>query len=69
MAKVIWDKAGNPTDHVSTALGIERWQLRAALHSIKPRSNLGPKDRVIIYDDGRVTDADGDEVGNIHDEH
>jgi hypothetical protein len=32
------------------------------------RSDLGGRDRVIIYENGTVTDADGNEVGNIHDE-
>jgi predicted ThiF/HesA family dinucleotide-utilizing enzyme len=53
---------------VSDALGIARWQLRAALHLIKHRSNLGGQDRVVVYDDGRVTDASGDDIGNILDE-
>jgi hypothetical protein len=38
------------------------------LISRKARSNLGGQDRVIIFNDGMVTDADGDEIGNIHDE-
>jgi len=65
---VIWDKRGNPTRHVSNALGITRWQLRVAIHKIKARSNLGATDRLIISSDGRVTDINGDEVGNIFDE-
>ena len=68
MARVIWDKLRNPTRHVSDALGIERWQLRAAIHKIKAQGNLGGADRVIIYSDGRVTDVDGNDVGNIYDE-
>ena len=67
--RVIWSQSGNPTDYASKVLGIERWQLRAALHKIKARSNLGATDDIAIYDDGKVTDAHGDEVGNIHDEH
>ncbi|HXQ52961.1 MAG TPA: hypothetical protein VN802_17860 [Stellaceae bacterium] len=65
---VIWDKRRNPTKHVSDRLGIERWQLREALHKIKARSNLGATDRVIIYDDGNIADEDGQVVGNINDE-
>jgi len=38
------------------------------LHQIKHRSNLGGQDRVVVYDDGRVTDANGDDIGNILDE-
>ena len=65
---MIWDKSGNPTRHVSDVLGIERWQLREAIHDIKGRSNLSPHDRVVIYDDGKVTDTSGNEIGNVHDE-
>lgn len=68
MSRIIWDQSANPTRYVSDELGIERWQLRDALHKIKARSDLGGRDRVIIYENGTVTDADGNEVGNIHDE-
>jgi hypothetical protein len=67
-SRVIWDKRGNPTRHVSEVLGIARWQLRTAHHKIKARSNLGATDKTIIYSDGKVTDANGCEIGNIHDE-
>jgi hypothetical protein len=53
---------------VSDRLGIERWQLREAIHKIKDRSNLRPDDRVTIYDNGNVTDEDGEPIGNIFDE-
>jgi hypothetical protein len=53
---------------VSGQLGIEHWKLRAAIHTIKAKANLGPADDVLIYDDGTVTDPAGDEIGNIHDE-
>jgi hypothetical protein len=49
-------------------LGIERWQLRAALHKIKASSNIGARDRVIIFADGAVTDSGGEPIGNIFDE-
>jgi hypothetical protein len=68
VSRIIWDRAGNPTHYVSDALGIARWQLREALHLVKRRSNLGARDRVIVYEDGRVTDAGGDDIGNILDE-
>ena len=71
MARVIWDRAGNPTKYVSDQLGIApHWRLGAALHGIKyARSgNLRAPDRVIIYDDGLVTDEQGDVLGNIYDE-
>ena len=68
MARVIWDKLRNPTKYVSSQLGIEQWQLRAAIHKIKARSHLGATDRVIIYDDGLVTDDKHAPLGNIHEE-
>jgi hypothetical protein len=68
LGRIIWYQSGNPTKYVSQALGIERWQLRDALHKIKAKSGLSGSDSVIIHDDGRVTDARGEDVGNIHDE-
>jgi hypothetical protein len=65
---VIWDKRGNPTRHVSDALGIERWQHRQAIHKIKAGNNLGGNDKVIVHSDGKVTDVNGSEIGNIFDE-
>jgi hypothetical protein len=35
------------------------------LHQIKHRSNLRGQDRVVVYEDGRLTDANGDDIGNI----
>jgi hypothetical protein len=66
--RIIWNKARNPTRHVSDALGIERWQLRRAIHLIKARNNLSPQDRVVIFSDGTVKDVGGNEIGNILDE-
>jgi hypothetical protein len=68
VSRIIWDRSGNPTEYGSNALGITRAQLRGALHKIKAYSNLGATDRTVIYDDGRVTDANGDDIGNILDE-
>jgi hypothetical protein len=68
MSRIIWDRSGNPTEYVSDMLGITRGQLRAALHLLKRAANLGATDRTVIYDDGKVTDANGDDIGNIHDE-
>lgn len=68
MPRPLWDKGANPPKYVSDALVIPRWKLRAAIHNIKARSNLGPTDRIVIFDDGKVTDADGCEVGNVYDE-
>jgi hypothetical protein len=52
MASVIWSNPGNPTNEVSRALGIERHQLRRALHRIKRAQGLGGADSVTIWDDG-----------------
>jgi hypothetical protein len=68
LANVIWDKHASPTNYVSRTLGIEHWKLRAAIHKIKAKANLGPVDDVIIYDDGTVTDSADNEIGNIYDE-
>jgi hypothetical protein len=66
MPRLIWDKLRrNPTKAVSDQLGIERWQLRAAIHKIKAGNNLGATDRVFIYDDGSVTDEKGEWLGDI----
>ena len=68
MSRVIWDQSANPVPYVSDVLGIERWQLRDALHKIKARGGLRGPDRIIIHADGSVTDTQGDHVGNIYDE-
>lgn len=68
MPKILWDKLRNPTPYVSEQLGIEQWELRDAIHKIKKRSGLFGADRVIVYDDGKVTDANGEDLGNIFDE-
>jgi hypothetical protein len=68
VSRIIWDRSDNPTRYVSDTLGIAHWQLRGALHQIKRRANLGGADRAVIYDDGKVTDEYGDEIGNILDE-
>ena len=65
---IICNKQGNPTEYVSDRLGIERWQLRAAIHKIKARNNLGATDRIVIYDDGNITDEGGEPIGNVFDE-
>jgi hypothetical protein len=68
MARIIWERSGNPTRRVSYILGIERWQLKEAIHRIKSSHGLGATDQVIIYDDDEVTDTASDRVGNIYDE-
>jgi len=65
---IIWSRPGNPSNRVAAALGIPRWRLQAALHEIKKRSKLGATDRVTIYDDGTVVDANGEHVGDIYED-
>jgi hypothetical protein len=68
MARIIWDKPGNPPKYVSDRLGIHHWQLGDAIHELKAGANLRPAERVIIYDDGTVTDDIGYVLGNIYNE-
>lgn len=68
MPRIIWDRVANPTRYVSDRLGIRRAELRQALHEIKRRSNLQARDRVIIYEDGAVSDERGEDLGNVYDE-
>lgn len=68
MARVIWDQRGNPPKYVSDRLGIHHWQLGDAIHELKAAGNLRAAESVVIYDDGTVTDAHGDVLGNIYDE-
>ena len=68
MADILWDKKRDPTPYVWETLGITEIQLGEAIHKIKAASNLGGRDRVIIYTDGNVKDENGEDVGNIHDE-
>jgi len=65
---IVWSNPGNPTTQVSRALGIERSQLRRALHRIKRAQGLKGADRVTIWNDGSVTDQQGSMLGNIYDE-
>jgi hypothetical protein len=68
MARIIWGNPGNPPNEVSRILGVTRPQLGRALHRIKRWAGLGGRDRVIIWDDGSVTDELGFIIGNIYDE-
>ena len=68
MARIVWNRRGNPPRYVSDQLGIEHWQLGEAIHEIKAAGNLRAADGVVIYDDGTVTDEHGDALGNIYDE-
>ena len=67
MPRIIWSTSENQTKLVSDALGIERWQLRNALHIIKEEAGMSGTDRVIVWDDGTVSDTQGN-PGNIYDE-
>jgi hypothetical protein len=65
---IIWSNPGNPTSEVSRALGIDRQELRRALHRIKHAQGMKGADRVTIWNDGTVTDPGDDVLGNIYDE-
>ena len=52
----------------SDRLGIDRRRLKRAIHKIKAASDLGGADRVIISDDGDVTNANAEFIGNIFNE-
>lgn len=66
--RVIWNRGGNPVSYVSTKLNLNEETVGAALHAIKAAAGLRGADSFIIYDNGDVTDARGEEIGNIHDE-
>ena len=66
--RILWDRGENPTEFVSRNLGIEPWDLRLAIHVIKEAYRLGGCDRIVIYDDGSVTDSKGEHLGNLFDE-
>ena len=68
MARIIWDKRGNLPKYVSDRLRIQHWQLGDAIHELKAAGDLRPTERVIIYDDGTVTDESGYVLGNIYNE-
>jgi hypothetical protein len=69
VARKIWTERGRLRDLVSTELGIERWQLREAIHKIKAKNGLHAPDDVEIWNDGSVTDAlSGEYLGNVYDE-
>ena len=68
MAHVIWNRRENPSKYVSDRLGITHEQLGEALHEIKASGNLRAANRVVIYDDGMVTEEHCEPLGNICDE-
>jgi len=67
-ALILWSNPGNPPDSVARALGMGLQHFSRALHKIKAANDLSGADRVIIYSDGSVTDAQGEPLGNLHDE-
>ena len=67
MPRIIWSTSENQTKLVSDALGIERWQLRNALQIIKEEAGMSGTDRVIVWDDGTVSDTQGNPA-NVYDE-
>jgi hypothetical protein len=67
-ARILWRDPGNPPDTVARALGLEPRHFSRALHKIKAANDLSGADRVIIYNDGSVEDANGEPLGNLHDE-
>jgi hypothetical protein len=67
-AYVLWSNPGNPPDSVARALGIDPRRFSRGLYKIKPASDLSGADRVVRYSDGTGTDAQGEPLGNLHDE-
>jgi hypothetical protein len=66
--RILWSHPGNPPDSVARALGMEPRHFSRALHKIKAAGDLSGADLVVIYSDGRVTDEQGEPLGNLHDE-
>jgi hypothetical protein len=67
-ARILWSNPSNAPDAVVRALGMEPTRSSGALHKIKAASDLSGADRVIRYNDGTVTDEQGEPLGNLHDE-
>jgi len=67
-SRILWTNPGNPPGSVARALGMGPRHFSRALHKIKAASDLSDADRVVIYSDGLVTDAQGEPLGNLHDE-
>jgi hypothetical protein len=63
--RVIWNRGDSPSEHVAQELGLEHFQVRSAIHTIKAKTNLRGPDRVTIYENGDVTDERGEDIGNI----
>ena len=67
-ASIFWSNPGNPPASIARALGMELRRFSRALHKINAANDLSGTDRVIIYSDGLVTDAQVEPLGNLHDE-
>ena len=67
-ASIFWSNPGNPPVTIARALDMELRRFSRALHKIKAANDLSGADRVIIYSDGSVTDAQVELLGNLHDE-
>jgi hypothetical protein len=68
MPSKVWSRRGNPTRAVARALRITHAQLGDAIHAIKKNARLRPLENVSIWDDGSITDARDELIGNIYDE-
>lgn len=66
--RIIWSRPGNAPNSVATALGITPAQLGDAIHAVKKNARLRPRENVSIWDDGSVTDASDEFIGNIYNE-
>ncbi|MCJ2140857.1 hypothetical protein [Methylobacterium sp. E-066] len=66
--RVIWNRGGSPVSYVSEKLNLDEETVGGAIHAIKAAAGLRGADSIIIYDNGDVTDARGEEIGNIYDE-
>jgi hypothetical protein len=53
---------------MTNLLNLTHTTLGNAIHELKTAGDLSPAERVIIYDDGTVTDETGYVLGNIYNE-
>lgn len=68
MARKLWSNPESPPEWVARQLHppMTRHEFSAALHRIKRAAGLKGADRVSIWEDGDVTDADEQVIGNLH---
>jgi hypothetical protein len=62
------ERSGEPYERGQPCSRDRRLQLRQALHRIKRAQGLKDADRVIIWNDGSVTDQQDNVLGNVYDE-